>query len=188
MTGIHRAVLPAVGNKERKNNPVPRPPRTNVSINPFPIFAYPDITISLVSAGIIFAVYSTITSTVSSAYSEAYPWLSETILGVAYLPTGVGMLIGSMLFGRVLDWDYRRIKKRIGDEKVQSGEFPKEYARLRLMPAHVVIFVIASMGWGWAIQTRVSMAVPLVMQSLREFPASHVHDSVVLNLGVLIYI
>lgn len=171
MSGVHRPLFPIVGLRTKKPATASPRPRGGASINPFPIFALPDITVALIFTGIVYAVNYTVTSTISSSFADAYPWLSVTVLGLSYLPTGLGMIIGSTFMGKLLDWDYVRIKKRLGKDE-QSADFPKEYARLRTMPAHLVLFVVAVIGWGWCIETRTHMAVPLSLQVIRACNAS----------------
>jgi hypothetical protein len=165
LKGLYRPLVPIVGTKKHEYEVSARPPQKKVSMNPFLILTFPDITINLFYAGWMFAVNYTILSTIGSAFAEAYPWLSQTALGLAYLPTGFGMMVGSTAVGKILDWDYVRIQRKIadGDSRV---EFPKEYARLRLMPAHLVVYAVLAICWGWSIQARASIAVPLVIQVL----------------------
>lgn len=113
------------------------------SINPFILFTYPDVVIALLFTGVIYSVNYSIMATISSAFSDVYPWLSETLLGICYLPTGLGMIVGTQVTGRLLDHEYAKIKK-----SHVEGPFPKEYARLRTMPYHLVVFVMAVVGWG----------------------------------------
>lgn len=174
MSGVYRAWLPLVGPRTKTASPVkPTDPHERASINPFPILAYPDVVLSLIFAGVVHAVSYTITATIASAFSDVYPWLSQTVLGLSFLPTGLGMVLGSSATGKLLDWDYARIKKDFGDEK-SLADFPKEYVRLRTMPAHLIVFVIAVIAWGWCIESRVHMAGPLVIQVFSEFgPLKH---------------
>lgn len=136
-------------------------------MNPFQIFAMPDILTTLVFTGVVYATNYTVTSTISSSFAEVYPWLSETSLGLCYLPTGAGMILGSTIVGQVLDLDYRHLLKKLGSE--DHGAFPVEYARLRLMPAHLMVFTSALVAWGWCVQKGFSMAVPLVLQVICKF-------------------
>lgn len=81
------------------------------------------------------------------------------------------MIIGSTVVGKLLDWDYVRIRARLGLED-SSLDFPKEYARLRLMPVHLVLFVAATVGWGWCIEARTHIAAPLMLQVVCRFATS----------------
>lgn len=156
-------MIRVVGTKAAKPATKPPQPRRQASINPFPILLLPDVLIVLIFTGVIYAVNYTVSGTISSSFAAAYPWLSETVLGLVYLPTGAGMIIGGSFTGKLLDWDYTRIKRKTGLDE-HSLDFPKEYARLRIMPVYVAFFVVALIGWGWCIETRVNMAVPMVLQ------------------------
>lgn len=168
MSGIHRPLVPLVGPRSKKPDAVVPKPRVRKSINPFPIFALPDVVIALVFTGVVYAVNYTVTATISSAFHVNYPWLSESAIGLSYLPTGLGMIVGSTFCGRMLDWDYARIKKKWTQEAA-SLDFPKEYARLRTMPAHLVLFILAVVGWGWTIEEKAHIAAPLVLQVISEY-------------------
>ncbi|KPM46500.1 hypothetical protein AK830_g155 [Neonectria ditissima] len=185
MTGIHRALLPLVGPRGKRQAVVIQAPRQKPSINPFPIFGLPDIVITLTFTGIVYAVNYTVTSTISSAFAEVYPWLSETVLGLCYLPTGLGMVLGSSCVGKLLDWDYARIKKEVA-ESDDPSDFPKERARLRTMPAHLVVFVVALIGWGWCVEKRAHMAAPLVLQVFLGWTSiSILNTTMTLNVDIL---
>lgn len=84
-------------------------------------------------------------------------------MGLCYLPTGFGMIVGSTLTGKFLDWDYARIKRRV-EESDGAIEFPKEYARLRTMPVLLVLFSASVIAWGFCVDKGVHMAVPLCLQ------------------------
>ncbi|KAH7139741.1 major facilitator superfamily transporter multidrug resistance [Dactylonectria estremocensis] len=185
MAGIHRALVPLVGPKGKRPDDMPAAARQKTSINPFPIFALPDIVITLIFTGIVYAVNYTVTSTISSAFADVYPWLSETVLGLSYLPTGLGMILGSTFVGKLLDWDYARIKKQLA-ESGSASDFPKERARLRTMPAHLAIFVMALVGWGWCIEAKTPMAAPLVLQVILGWTSiSILNTTMTLNVDIL---
>ncbi|KAK6069339.1 hypothetical protein SCUP515_09044 [Seiridium cupressi] len=112
----------------------------------------------VIMAGSCLAMVYIIMATISSSFANVYPWLSETLLGICYLPTGLGMIVGTQVTGRLLDWEYAKIKKIHVD-----GPFPKEYARLRTMPFHLIIFVATVIGWGLALGKAAHVAVPLVL-------------------------
>jgi multidrug resistance protein len=153
-----RALVPIVGRKVSQDayDPATKT-RSKHSVNPFVILTYPDVIVLLTFTGIVYAVNYTITATISTAFAKVYPDLSETVLGLCYLPTGAGMIIGSTMTGKMLDWEYTRIKARSGES------FTIEYARLRIMPFYLGLFIVCVIAWGWTIQARAHMAVPLVL-------------------------
>jgi multidrug resistance protein len=176
-----RALVPIVGRKvsHEAYDPATQT-RTKHSINPFVILTYPDVIVLLTFTGIVYAVNYTITATISSAFARIYPDLSETVLGLCYLPTGAGMIIGSTMTGKMLDWEYSRIKKRMGDN------FTIEYARLRIMPFYLGLFIVCVIGWGWSIQARAHMAVPLVLGTMLGWTSIGIlNTTMTLNIDIL---
>ncbi|GJD04247.1 major facilitator superfamily [Colletotrichum higginsianum] len=166
--GVYVPLLPVVGRSRRKNRPAARSKAgVRPSINPFVILVYPDVAITLTFTGIVYAVNNTVVTTIASSFARVYPWLSETALGLCYLPTGFGMIVGSTLTGKILDWDYARIKKRV-EASDGACPFPKEYARMRTMPILLVLFSGAVIAWGFCVDNGVHIAVPLVIQVVYE--------------------
>ncbi|KXH27035.1 hypothetical protein CSIM01_12610 [Colletotrichum simmondsii] len=161
--GVYTPLLPVVGRSRRKNKTQRNKSGVKRSINPFVILVYPDVAITLTFTGVVYAVNNTVVTTVASSFAKVYPWLSETALGLCYLPTGFGMIVGSTLTGKFLDWDYARIKKK-AEESDGAVLFPKEYARLRTMPVLLVLFSGAVIAWGFCVDRGVHIAVPLILQ------------------------
>ncbi|KAF1917802.1 major facilitator superfamily domain-containing protein [Ampelomyces quisqualis] len=150
------------------------------SVNPFVILTYPDVIVLLTFTGIVYAVNYTITATISSSFAKIYPDLSETVLGLCYLPTGAGMMIGSTMTGKMLDWEYNRIKRSKGEE------FTIEYARLRIMPFYLGLFIVCVMGWGWSLQARAHIAVPLGLGTILGWTSIGIlNTTMTLNIDIL---
>ena len=90
------------------------------------------------------------------------------------------MVFGSVITGRFLDRDYAAIKnsmikkaqsdpeKRDVKDVTRDENFPIEMARLRTMPIYVAVFVACTIGYGWCLQARVSLAGPLILQIISE--------------------
>ncbi|KAK1593708.1 major facilitator superfamily domain-containing protein [Colletotrichum navitas] len=167
--GVYMPLVPVVGRSRRRDRTPARSKAAGAarpSANPFVILVYPDVAITLVFTGVVYAVNNTVVTTVASSFARVYPWLSETALGLCYLPTGLGMVVGGTLTGKVLDWEYARIKRRV---EASGGDgsgvlFPKEYARLRTMPVLLLLFSGAVVAWGFCVDRGVHIAVPLVLQ------------------------
>ncbi|XXH04580.1 hypothetical protein Hte_010997 [Hypoxylon texense] len=167
---IGRKRVSSVQNTAQENKPSSKP----INTNPFRLLIYPDIILTLTYTGIVYAVNYTITSTISSSFTTTYPYLSETLIGICYLSTGVGMVLGSTITGKLLDRDYARIKRKhygiattdtVDDSStIDESKFPIEQARLRMIPVLLVIFVASVVGWGWSIQAKANISVPLVLQ------------------------
>ena len=80
--------------------------------NPFRLFLQPDILLLLAPNAIVNAVFYGITASTSTLFSAAYPFLNVTTIGLCYLVIGGGMILGTSIMGRVLDWEYQTFRKR----------------------------------------------------------------------------
>lgn len=112
------------------------------------------------------------------------------------------MLGGSLFVGRLLDRDYASFKDKMVEKIKRDGEagmlvedvtkeenFPIELARLRKMPVYLGIFCAATIGYGWTLQEKVSIAVPLILQVLSKFLmsyCSHAHLNLSFPVGFLL--
>jgi len=175
---LYTPLIPIIGRSREQTPDCERPPRRRFQ-NPFALLLYPDIALLLALNAIAYAVLYGITATISSLFQIAYPSLSETDIGLCFLALGGGMLIATLTNGRVLDNEYRNIKEKMirnlrtiqveKGEAAQPGDvtkdeyFPIEYARLRLLPFYLIIDIICTIGYGWSLQRRVSLAVPLIL-------------------------
>ncbi|KAH7018160.1 major facilitator superfamily domain-containing protein [Microdochium trichocladiopsis] len=191
---LNQPVIKVFGRGVR-THPAPKrdPSAKKPSINPFILFTYPDVALTLSFNAVTYSVYYSIMATTSSALEHAYPWLSTTLLGIGYLPTGLGMILGATLTGKLLDREYARAKSRHaavvaeaetaaaavagGSSAVEVPRFPKEHARLRTMPAHVVLMAAAVVGWGACIGHSVPIAAPLVLQAILGYTGMAVLNS-----------
>jgi hypothetical protein len=157
----------------RDKRPPPKPLQ-----NPFRLFTYPDVVVLLTFNGIFYSVFYGVTATISSLFAKRYPYLSETDLGLIFLSLGGGMVVGSSFTGKLLDWEYRRIKAKLEtrrqrdtEKHVNAGnedDFPIEMARLRSTPLYLAIYVAAVVGYGWSLKSGASIAVPLVLHFISE--------------------
>ncbi|KAH7913087.1 major facilitator superfamily domain-containing protein [Hygrophoropsis aurantiaca] len=173
--GIYRPLVPLVG-RGRQDASASRPPGRPF-INPLRLFMELDVVCLLIFTAVIYAVFTGITTTISSLFVEAYPFLDETDIGLCYLAIGGGMLFGSLTTGKLLDRDYRQMKEQImnraeadpekrltPEEAVKEEHFPIEKVRLRRIPIYIGIFVVCCAGYGWCLEKRANLAAPLVLQ------------------------
>ncbi|KAI0782355.1 MFS general substrate transporter [Irpex lacteus] len=178
---IYRPLFPLIGRKYAGVNDQDRPPKKPFA-NPLRIFLYPDITLLLVFTAMLSANMYGVIASISTLFTDAYPFLTQTDIGLCFLAIGGGMAIGSIFGGKVLDKDYRRIKSsleekarndpesKIRPEDVTKEEnFPVEYARLRIVPLSFAAYIAASIAYGWCLDKRVNIAGPLIFQIIIGF-------------------
>ncbi|RDW85342.1 hypothetical protein BP5796_03667 [Coleophoma crateriformis] len=190
-SAIYRPLVPFLGHGKRdpaqKSSKAGRPKFAN----PFLLLIYPDVAITLLFTGIVYAVNYTITASISSAFAVTYPYLSATDIGICYLSTGGGMLIGSTITGKLLDREYRIIKEKLYDnnlenEDVATIDFPIEKARLRTMPLYLLVFCVSVFAWGWSLERKLSIVAPLLFQVLLGFTSiSILNTTMTLMIDIL---
>lgn len=92
----------------------------------------------LVFNGIVYSVYYAVTASISTLFVDIYPFLNDITIGLCYLAIGVGTALGSVGIGKLLDWDFQRMKKIYisppDSKEYESGElannFPIEKVRI----------------------------------------------------------
>lgn len=107
---LYKPVLPVIG----RNSPaVPSTAtRPKVSRNPFRLFLNPDVDVLLLIAAISCAIFYGVIATISTSFAEAYPFLTQTTIGLCFLSIGGGMMFGSSVSGRVFDRQYAKYKAK----------------------------------------------------------------------------
>lgn len=101
--------------------------------------------------GILYLLFTTFTF----VFSQQYGFGSGTI-GLTYLPTGIGMMIGAAVFGALTDM--------IVKKKMASGGAPNPEDRLPIwMTAPSGILIAVSFFWyGWSIEEHTHWIVPML--------------------------
>lgn len=148
--------------------------------NPLRILTYLDVINLLIFNGIIYSIFYAVTTTISTLFQSTYPFLNETDIGLCFLAIGGGTLIGSLVTGKFLDRDYKKLKEKIArevstdpgtpaEQVVRDETFPIEQARMRMTPFHLIVYTVCCAGYGWCLEKEVNIAAPLVLQIVCEF-------------------
>jgi multidrug resistance protein len=124
----------------------------------------------LSSNAIFYMKYSCVQASLSPLLMKTYG-LNTLQAGLTYLAFGIASAVASYGAGKITDYDYRKtasahgfsINNVSGDKLM---EFPIEKARLRSVWYYIFISSTSTLGYGWAVQRRAHLAVPLVMQFL----------------------
>ena len=174
-----RPLIPIFG-RNKAGVSTERPPQRPFQ-NPLRLFLYLDVDILLFYNAILYSVFYGVTASISTLFSDTYPFLTETEIGLCFLAIGGGMLFGSWINGTILDREYQRVKilmerrcredpecKIRSEDVTQDENFPIEYARFRTMPLYFVVYVACCAGYGWCLQSRVNLAGPLILQVISE--------------------
>ena len=161
----------SVGPSERKRIDITRPLRILASKHAAPIIFF---------LAVCYAVWQMSITAMSSLF-EAHYGLTELQIGLTYIANGVGSMVGTLITGKMLDFDYRKVKAAYtstasggNDEDIEKGterapgaiaeSFPLEKARLRLVPIFSAIQCLSILLFGWTIQYphHIPIAVPII--------------------------
>ncbi|KAI4794103.1 MFS general substrate transporter, partial [Aureobasidium sp. EXF-8845] len=145
-------------NKPHKNVDITQPLRILFSKQASPI---------IICLAIHYAVWQMSITAMSTLFLEVYH-LSETQIGLTFLANGTGSILGTLSTGKILDLDYKRVKKdyESGAEMLgamnEKPSFPVEKARLRLIPVFSLLQALSVLIFGWMIRYHVHISVPII--------------------------
>ncbi|KAK4864849.1 hypothetical protein LT330_001472 [Penicillium expansum] len=132
-----------------------------------------DALIIILYVGIVmFSNIALLTST-PNLFGPLYGF-NELQIGLCFLPFGVSSCLGAVLYGKVIDYNYKRTAQKLGfpvDRRKGDDlrNFPIEHARLQTVFPAMAIGVAAFIPYGWVLQQRVHLAVPLILQFIIGF-------------------
>lgn len=127
----------------------------------------------IIFLAIYYAVWQMSITAMPSLFQSRYG-LAEIQIGLTFIANGVGSMIGTLVTGKILDMDYRRIKNKFDSESTLPGEethcsantsrFPLETARLRLIPVFSLFQGLSILLFGWTIQypDKVHISIPII--------------------------
>ncbi|PTD04788.1 MFS antiporter QDR2 [Fusarium culmorum] len=178
--------------------------KKNIDITgPFRILISKQAAPIIVFLAVYYAVWQMSITAMSSLFEDKYG-LSETKIGLTFIANGVGSMIGTLVTGKILNMDYRRVKARyetqpahcnpeadvqtLDGHKARENDFPLETARLRLVPLFSLLQCGSIMLLGWTIQYphKVHIAVPIVSTFITGWTAVST-QSVVMTYLVDVY-
>ncbi|KAI1160479.1 chloramphenicol resistance protein [Nemania serpens] len=136
-------------------------------LNTLKVLRHKDMAMILFYNATLFVAFSTVTATLATQLQQIYGY-DELTLGLLYLPIGGSTTIASIGGGFIADWNFRRIARKLGvkvDRKRGNdmAKFPVEKARIQLIFPLIFVGTGALIGYGWALERQVGVAVPLVL-------------------------
>ncbi|TGO65364.1 hypothetical protein BOTNAR_0079g00320 [Botryotinia narcissicola] len=151
-------------------------------IEPLKLLYRKDVLFNLLFGGVVYTIWSMVTSSTTGLFKDQFG-LNELLLGVVFLPNGLGTIVGSAIIGKLMTNDfkaaeetYRKVNNLSLSYKLPSknlpSNFPIEQARLRHLPWITAIFVVATGIYGFTLSIHSVLllpgwiAVPLFLQFL----------------------
>ena len=120
-----------------------------------------------------YTVDYSLVAAVPDIFKDIYHF-NELQLGLAYLPRGVGIILGGYCNGRLMDHNYKATAHQVnwiidtvsGDD---LSRFPIERARSRGSYLLLAISTMTLIGYGWAVNQHAHVSVPLTLQFIQGF-------------------
>jgi MFS family permease len=134
---------------------------------PFTYLLQKDVIIALVYNAIHYATYYCYMTSTPTQFELIYG-MSEIQVGLCFLPSGIGCIIGSFIGGRLLDHDFKKVGKQANFENVKRSQLSKDFpifkARLRSVYIAGGLLQVITLFYGWMLYIQVHLAVVLVLQ------------------------
>ncbi|KAJ5705142.1 hypothetical protein N7536_000831 [Penicillium majusculum] len=135
--------------------------------NPFQTLAIvfqKDISLILLCNAILFAGFYDVSASIPSIFNDLYG-LDDLQIGLCYIPFGLGATIASILSGKLLDFNYRRLAKQLNFPLTKNREtdlrnFPIEKARLQLAFPLLTLGSLSILVFGWFLNYGIHLAAP----------------------------
>ncbi|KAL1976906.1 hypothetical protein VTN31DRAFT_3188 [Thermomyces dupontii] len=126
-----------------------------------------DTALLLICNSLLFAGFYDVAVAMTSLFKRIYG-LSDLQIGLCYLPFGMGSALASVVNGKLLDFNYRRIATRLGlpvvrNQNTDLQQFPIEKARLQMAMPLVVGSSCCVIAFGWFLHFELHVAAPTVV-------------------------
>ncbi|CAD6587454.1 MAG: hypothetical protein TREMPRED_004760 [Tremellales sp. Tagirdzhanova-0007] len=138
----------------------------------FQLALEPDVILIFLWSSLYYALWYALLAIFSTLLRDVYG-SSEIIIGLCYLPNGIGAGISTVITGRVMDVIYRREKRRVGgDHRACPEQFRLERTRFLILPYQVGLLMATSISLGWSLEARAPIAVPIILNFFVGISAS----------------
>ncbi|CAK4024176.1 related to dityrosine transporter [Lecanosticta acicola] len=135
-----------------------------------------DVGLLLFYNSIIYCAFYDVMASAPSLLQEVYGFDALQI-GLCFLPMGTGCLIATVVSGKLMDWNFRRIAKKVGYEIVRGKandlrNFPLETCRIQIALPTVMLAAAAILCYGWVMQVETNLAAPLILMCITGFAST----------------
>jgi MFS family permease len=151
----HKSPAPVSDNDRSKALPVPPGQSFRRILDSIRIIRHPDAAVILSMVASSYGIYYTFQVAHSVMFKEVYSY-NELENGLTFLPGLVGMTIGGILAGKLIDIHYANQVRESGNlDSVETQDFPIERAQFRNIVPFVIVETALVTGYGWVIRQRI---------------------------------
>ncbi|KAK2590254.1 hypothetical protein QQS21_012070 [Conoideocrella luteorostrata] len=150
------------GPMDEPENLAPRPKITlSTFLNPLKLLAEKDILANLIFGGTVYTVWSMVVASTTRLFKDRFA-LNDLLLGLVFLPNGLGTIAGSAVAGKLMTREFLRSEKIYlernplarppsKDKQNFPADFPIEHVRLRHAPWISVLFITTAALYGFTV-------------------------------------
>lgn len=162
--------------KVPQQNPAPK--RIDV-LAPLQILASKMAAPIIIFYSIYFTVWQMCVTSMSALFTARYG-LTVTQTGLTFIALGMGSIIGTLITGKIMNRDYRRLQEKYENDASDGRIFPLERARLSPVPVYVSVQCLSILLFGWTVQypNQVHIAVPIVATFFGGWSTVSVHSNI----------
>ena len=127
-----------------------------------------DVGMLLLYNSLVYTAFYDVTATIPSLFAEIYGF-NDLQIGLAFIPFGVGCAVASILSGKLMDYNYKRVAKAADitiDRKRGENmkDFPIEKARIQVIWPLLYTGIATILCYGWVLEKEAHLAAPLILQ------------------------
>ncbi|KAF2213501.1 hypothetical protein CERZMDRAFT_66981 [Cercospora zeae-maydis SCOH1-5] len=124
----------------------------------------------LLATGLAMSLYYALSTGVSDVFSKVYGF-DELHISLIFISIGGGSIVAAFSTGFLVDWNYRRHAKRLNfpivkNRQTDLSDFPIELARVQIGLPILICGALVTIGYGWMLDHKVSLAGPIVLLAL----------------------
>jgi predicted MFS family arabinose efflux permease len=129
-----------------------------------------EVTYIIIFAAIYYTVWQIVITVMSTLFKKTYH-LSDLSIGLTFLGNGGGSIIGTLVAGKVLDYDYAKVKNSYTGA---VEDFPLERARLRTVWFYSGLQCASVLVFGWTLHYKIHISVPIICTFIMGWTATSI--------------
>ncbi|KAI0965778.1 MFS general substrate transporter [Xylaria arbuscula] len=162
----------AADDGEPKAKPTTRIQKPNV-IRTLHILFEKEMFLLLMYGALFYAGFYALATALPTIFADLYGF-NGLLVGLIYLPIGVGSVVAVFIMGKLTNWNYRRHCKRLGipydrSRQQNMADFPIEHVRLQIGIPFLILYTAVQISFGWAVQYHAHLAAAIVLLFLTGF-------------------
>ncbi|CAL3964049.1 unnamed protein product [Diplocarpon coronariae] len=127
-----------------------------------------DMAVVLIYNSLIYTAFYDIVASIPRLFQEIYGY-NDLQIGLCYIPFGAGCALASVINGKMLDRNYKRVARKVGfkiDRKRGDNlsGYPIERARLEIIWPILYFGLACNLCYGWVLEKNANLALPLILQ------------------------